>query len=420
MRAPLSSSLVVDFTAVLTVMLLRTQKLLYVLPRVLILPLCVTALFIYHVYEYRVELGRTHLRSPEATPYRTLNGSALPLSISNGSLPRIHLLMPMDHATAKKNKRFCRSIESAIVNGWEPIVYNWDKEDINFLHGKVHGLAKLLASPSHSEHMAEDDLIVMIDASDVWLQLSPTVMARRFLEYDSDVIASTQKSCWPNDKSSETCLRAPASLLPVGLYHDKDDESDLSIFSPNGIRPQYANSGSIIGRLHAMKTLYAELISVLDRDDFEFDGDQGAFNVLLSQGKIRLDYWSRLFWAADEDLDQVKFVNTRYPPDPTTSDDLVTPWALYPSLLHHTKTGEVPVAVHLNGPKKKRSRLEQWWGYHWWNSGRERFRNIVSERLGRGSVRIVKREGFKTISVRELCPMLDVWDWHPKLPLDGL
>ena len=147
----------------------------------------------------------------------------------------------------------------------------------------------------------------------------------------------------------------------------------------------------------------------------------GGFNVLLGRHALRLDYWSRLFWAADEDLPNLHFMNTRYPPDPTTYDDSTTPWDLYPALAHHSKTGEVPVAVHLNGPKKQRSRLEKYWGRHWWNSDRGRFRDIVKTRMERGKVRIAYKDGWRTVGVREICPMLDVWEWEaPGLPLDGL
>ena len=55
--------------------------------------------------------------------------------------------------------------------------------------------------------MAEDDLILLIDALDVWLQLSPTVMGRRFLDYGSDIVIGADKMCWPNPADTVSCPR---------------------------------------------------------------------------------------------------------------------------------------------------------------------------------------------------------------------
>ena len=62
------------------------------------------------------------------------------------------------------------------------------------------GLAKLLNSPEHTSQFAEDDLILLVDALDVWLQVPPNVMARRFLEQDKSILVSAEKNCWPNPR----------------------------------------------------------------------------------------------------------------------------------------------------------------------------------------------------------------------------
>lgn len=75
--------------------------------------------------------------------------------------------------------------------------------------------------------MKEDDLIFMIDSWDVWLQLSPTTMARRFLEYDNgQLVAGAEKACWPNPP--KTCNQAPRSPLSDDLFRDTDHPHDLT------------------------------------------------------------------------------------------------------------------------------------------------------------------------------------------------
>jgi hypothetical protein len=43
--------------------------------------------------------------------------------------PRLHVFMPINQAVA--GQRFCRSYLSAVVNGYEPVLYNWDLEGSN-------------------------------------------------------------------------------------------------------------------------------------------------------------------------------------------------------------------------------------------------------------------------------------------------
>ena len=54
--------------------------------------------------------------------------------------------------------------------------------------------------------MQESDLIFMMDSLDVWLQLSPRVLARRFLEYDEDILVAAEKNCFPNSPESVSGL----------------------------------------------------------------------------------------------------------------------------------------------------------------------------------------------------------------------
>ena len=127
-------------------------------------------------------------------------------------LPKVHLFVPINEAAARREKGFCRTMQGAIVNGWEPIIFNWDVQS-SYQKKKVQGtwilpraccltflagLAHLLSSPNHTTDIDETDLVFTMDAMDVWLQLPPDVVARRFLEYKVEILVAAEKNCFPN------------------------------------------------------------------------------------------------------------------------------------------------------------------------------------------------------------------------------
>jgi len=114
-------------------------------------------------------------------------------------------------------------------------------------------------------------------------------------------------------------------------------------------------------------------------------------------GSISIDYHSRLFWStAFASADKTTyFINTPYP-----IDDVI-PHELFPPLLYHAPTGEVPAVIHINGPDKPK--IEEWWGKLWWSQLEDggRFRDIA---LGRVQGRNVTVAGVGSTDWRNLCP----------------
>ena len=43
-------------------------------------------------------------------------------------LPQVHLFVPVNKEKVSEDARFCRVLQGAIVNGWKPIIFNWDVE----------------------------------------------------------------------------------------------------------------------------------------------------------------------------------------------------------------------------------------------------------------------------------------------------
>jgi hypothetical protein len=50
---------------------------------------------------------------------------------------------------------------------------------------------------------AENDLVFMMDALDIWLQLSPRTLIERYEELSTySVVLGADKACWPNEWES--------------------------------------------------------------------------------------------------------------------------------------------------------------------------------------------------------------------------
>jgi hypothetical protein len=186
-------------------------------------------------------------------------------------------------------------------------------------------------------------------------------------------------------------------------------DSDLGI---TRTRPRFACSGTVIGSVTAMRELYKDLVDELPRTQLSdqgncsprlillllFNTNKGIFNKFLAARRLSVDYRSRLFWATSfaSANKTTHFINTPYFVDP------LVPHELYPPLLHHAPTGEIPVAVHFNSPEKKI--MDEWWGKFWWNQWvveDSRFRDIVANRMEGAKVRFA--EGG-SMAWTEICP----------------
>lgn len=79
--------------------------------------------------------------------------------------------------------------------------------DAKHLQG-VHEYLTNITDPN-----AENDLVFMMDALDIWLQLSPSTLIERFEELNSSVVTGADKICWPNESESVSSLYNEFLLL---------------------------------------------------------------------------------------------------------------------------------------------------------------------------------------------------------------
>jgi len=297
---------------------------------------------------------------------------------------KLHLLLPIDSGAAKAHRpSFCKTLLSLLVHGYDPIIINWDADHshgVGFLQRlKITGVHDYLTNITNDG--ANDDIVFMMDALDIWLQLSPRTLVERFEDLGtSGVVVGAETSCWPNPQDSFACQGVPNSTLLKGAYglHEA---------------PRWANSGTVLGSVTAMRTLYNDLIHISKEPGRQDESDQAVFNEFLAARRISVDYHSRIVWTTGYDPGAAHFINT---PDYI---DAVIPHELYPPVLHLEYTGGIPVAIHFNGPGKPL--MGDWWGRLWWQGGRERLTNIVASRVERAVVRLA---GGGEIEWGDICP----------------
>ena len=135
----------------------------------------------------------------------------------------------------------------------------------------------------------QEDLILMVDAYDVWFQLPPEVLIRRYFEqkkndetlliakygrkvveennYVNTVYFSNDKACWPDDEGFRAaCWIVPGSPLPAHSYGPIFDDTYFDAknsSAPYQTRPRWLNSGSVMGPVNDVKKMYETVAAFL-------------------------------------------------------------------------------------------------------------------------------------------------------------
>lgn len=233
----------------------------------------------------------------------TLNDSAL-----RG--PSFHVLIP----ASETNDKLCKTLLSAFVLNYPPPtlinfgqVFTGDSWDKGSHAGKIKGVYDFLIK---DEKVHDDDLVLIIDGYDVWFQLTPEVLVKRYhklihdanqrlrnqygtvLEekpwkgvqkkkvqrYVQTVVFGADKLCWPNQPDDPACASLPEPTLPRNAYGSHTDQD------PEGYtnRPKYLNSGTIIGRVDDVRAIYERALEKVDQD-LGAIGDQFVFAEILGE-----------------------------------------------------------------------------------------------------------------------------------------
>ncbi|KAK1451482.1 hypothetical protein CMEL01_06056 [Colletotrichum melonis] len=212
--------------------------------------------------------------------------------VGTGGSRRLRLFMPADGP----NINLCKTVMSAVALGYPmPTLLNWNGEfnrpDWHFAGSHIAKLESLLAvidalyEKNDGDNVNENDLVLLVDAYDIWFQLPPSVLIERFHQLNrkanirvqrqwkesglksgfpispptQNIIVTAAKDCQPDWESGSDPRYDywPDSPLPRDFYGDKTDQVLPYVFDSarkyKKIRPRCVNSGMIMGTIGSLR-----------------------------------------------------------------------------------------------------------------------------------------------------------------------
>ncbi|PTB62569.1 hypothetical protein BBK36DRAFT_1128877 [Trichoderma citrinoviride] len=245
--------------------------------------------------------------------------------------------MPAD----SPHPNLCKSILSAVALGFPlPTLLNWSGEfnrpEWHFAGSHIAKLESLLAvieeMLSHGDDIDggadDDDLAVLVDAYDIWFQLPPSVLIRRYHQLNDEanerlqkqwqaaassssssssssnfplpppkqsIIVTTAKDCQPDSESGSSPHYAhwPPSPMPQELYGPETDTVLPLLFDParkyRKVRPRCINSGMIMGTMSSLRQVLRrckQKIAAVALSGRQLWSDQALLGEVLGEQEI--------------------------------------------------------------------------------------------------------------------------------------
>ncbi|WWC58274.1 uncharacterized protein I303_100812 [Kwoniella dejecticola CBS 10117] len=328
---------------------------------------------------------------------------------------QVQVFMPIDRPRVYKNADFCRTLWSAIVNGYRVTLYNWDirtkttseEEEFDTHKPKVNGLARILSDNQLLQDLGilPQDFIFLVDAVDVILQLAPSVLVSRYSLLPGGIegkpITAASFNCWPNQWNSSACLDIPASPLPMDMFYPEGTKLAPTMAPV----PIHANSGLVLGSIPEMRSLLQKINATMASPEYPWiQFDQGAYNIQLQKRDLTVDNSLSIFYCAEHHTESLSLL-------PNGAPILPSPKYQFPFIISRTdlpegrpvgkdkRTSNIPVALHFNGIGAKPG-FKQYW--------EDMFPNLndndeQSKRWREQKVRIVKTSGWEEQSVEQIC-----------------
>jgi hypothetical protein len=220
--------------------------------------------------------------------------------------PYFHLLIP----TPGTNGNICRSLLSARILGYpDPIFVGWDQknslsEDQAYRFKLQHTLEYLKNLPAK----ADKDIILVLDFNDVWLQLRPDVLIKRYhnvldradsrlrkerllgklfagADVRSEIVFGADKLCSPQKETDPACWAVPESTLDEFAFGPQTDKGELEV-----TRPRWLNSGTIMGPAAAMRDMFEgamDILHAVDREEREgHPSDKFYFSEIFAEQEL--------------------------------------------------------------------------------------------------------------------------------------
>lgn len=208
------------------------------------------------------------------------------------------------------NLNFCRLLLSAAVTGYpEPIFIGWDGRGM--YNGSESHLFKITETLTYLHSLppsADNDLVLLLDAYDIWLQLRPEVMIERYYHvikqndervkregllgkyHGGDyirhsIVVGPDKIHWPQGPEDAATWAVPESMLPKNAFGPETDQNMITA------RPRWLNSGTIIGPVKDLRDYFAATVDMLSRifdTEYEFrTSDQYYFAEVWAEQEIQ-------------------------------------------------------------------------------------------------------------------------------------
>ncbi|TIA02635.1 hypothetical protein D6C82_02613 [Aureobasidium pullulans] len=225
-------------------------------------------------------------------------------SSSSSGKAGLHYLIP----ATSSNRDFCKLLlSSTILDYPTPVLINWGAhEEANPYKQHLAKVETLLAYLKRLKPISkEDDLVLILDGYDVWFQLRPDVLLKRYFEMNANldqrtiqaygqdafdrgdhrttVIFGPDKICWPIDFSRPACWAVPhTGLSPTAFGPEENDERETHN------EPRWLNSGTIMGPIQDMIDVFQATLDLIHYNHTT-DSDQFYFaNVFGDQEYARL------------------------------------------------------------------------------------------------------------------------------------
>jgi GR25 family glycosyltransferase involved in LPS biosynthesis len=127
---------------------------------------------------------------------------------------------------------------------------------------------------AHLDTLPENDVVLFVDAYDVFFQFDLNTITRRYLDMETEVIFGAERVCWPDDSM--------ASKHPTPHTNYK-----------------YLNSGTFIGRVGTLKEIFAEELK--DGDDDQLYIQRVWLND-TTKYSLSLDYEGYIFQTNEPNM----------------------------------------------------------------------------------------------------------------------
>ncbi|KAF5540842.1 hypothetical protein FMEXI_8339 [Fusarium mexicanum] len=255
---------------------------------------------------------------------------------------RFALIVP----STNPSPNLCRTVFSAMALGYpSPVIINWGLNYRDISHWrlgknlpKIVGFVNYLDSVMHpsaaaEEKLFDDDIVLMVDAYDVWFQLPAQVLLSRYHEINrranerlrkqwkrkdipmpmkQTIVAASQRKCYPEDPVKfgvdMKCDRWPEPPLREDLY-GPETEKNATFWHNN--RPRWINGGMYMGPAGDMRRLFRRAkqnIETMVAEAFPIRSEQGMIGELLGAQEV----WRELQRQNHVSVDVEDFVGENF------------------------------------------------------------------------------------------------------------